>query len=42
MTMWTGDSGAAVVAVDDPSARFVRDVLPFVDQLYRAARGYAA
>ena len=40
MTMWTGDSGAAVVAVDDPSARFVRDVLPLVDQLYRAARRY--
>jgi RNA polymerase sigma-70 factor, ECF subfamily len=40
MTMWTGPSGAAVVAVDDRSARFVRDVLPLVDQLYRAARRY--
>ena len=40
MTMWTGDSGATVVAIDDPSARFVRDVLPLVDQLYRAARRY--
>ena len=40
MTMGTGDSGATVVAIDDPSARFVRDVLPLVDQLYRAARRY--
>ena len=29
-----------MVAIDDPSARFVRDVLPLVDQLYRAARRY--
>jgi RNA polymerase sigma-70 factor (ECF subfamily) len=29
-----------VVAIDDPSARFVRDVMPLVDQLYRAARRY--
>jgi RNA polymerase sigma-70 factor (ECF subfamily) len=35
-----GDPDATVVAIDDPSARFVRDVLPFVDQLYRAARRY--
>jgi RNA polymerase sigma-70 factor (ECF subfamily) len=28
------------MAMDDPSARFVRDVLPLVDQLYRAARRY--
>ena len=39
MTKGTG-SGANVVAMDDPSARFVRDVLPLVDQLYRAARRY--
>ena len=35
-----GDPDATVVAIDDPSARFARDVLPFVDQLYRAARRY--
>ena len=40
MTNGLGDSGATVVAIDDPSARFVRDVLPLVDQLYRAARRY--
>ncbi len=41
MTKGTGSgSGAAVVAMDDPSARFVRDVVPLVDQLYRAARRY--
>jgi RNA polymerase sigma-70 factor, ECF subfamily len=34
------DDDATVVAIDDPSARFVRDVLPLVDQLYRAARRY--
>jgi RNA polymerase sigma-70 factor (ECF subfamily) len=39
MSMRTGDE-ATVVAIDDPSARFVRDVLPLVDQLYRAARRY--
>jgi RNA polymerase sigma-70 factor (ECF subfamily) len=39
MTLGTG-SDATVVATDDPSARFVRDVLPLVDQLYRAARRY--
>jgi RNA polymerase sigma-70 factor (ECF subfamily) len=37
----TDDFDATVVAYDDPSARFVRDVLPLVDQLYRAARRYA-
>ena len=36
----TGDSDTTVVAIDDPSARFARDVLPLVDQLYRAARRY--
>jgi RNA polymerase sigma-70 factor, ECF subfamily len=36
----TDDFDATVVAFDDPSARFVRDVLPLVDQLYRAARRY--
>jgi RNA polymerase sigma-70 factor (ECF subfamily) len=36
----TDDLGATVVALDDPSARFVRDVLPLVDQLYRAALRY--
>jgi RNA polymerase sigma-70 factor (ECF subfamily) len=40
MTKGTGDSAATVMAIDDPSARFVRDVLPLVDQLYRAARRY--
>ena len=39
MSMRTGDD-TTVVALDDPSARFVRDVLPLVDQLYRAARRY--
>ena len=39
MTMGTGDSGATVVAIDDPSARFVRDVLPLVDQLYAPRAG---
>jgi RNA polymerase sigma-70 factor (ECF subfamily) len=37
----TDDFDATVVAIDNPSARFVRDVLPLVDQLYRAARRYA-
>ena len=36
----TDEPGAGVVAIDDPSARFVRDVMPLVDQLYRAARRY--
>jgi RNA polymerase sigma-70 factor, ECF subfamily len=36
----TDDFDATVVAFDDPSAQFVRDVLPLVDQLYRAARRY--
>jgi RNA polymerase sigma-70 factor, ECF subfamily len=40
MTNGLGDPDATVVAIDDPSARFVRDVLPLVDQLYRAARRY--
>src|SRR4029077_12541868 len=40
MTKRTGDSGATVVAIDDPAARFIRDVLPLVDQLYRAALRY--
>jgi RNA polymerase sigma-70 factor (ECF subfamily) len=39
MSMRTDDD-TTVVAIDDPSARFVRDVLPLVDQLYRAARRY--
>ena len=39
MSERTGDN-ATVAAVDDPCARFVRDVLPLVDQLYRAARRY--
>jgi RNA polymerase sigma-70 factor, ECF subfamily len=34
------ESAATVLAIDDASARFVRDVLPLVDQLYRAARRY--
>jgi RNA polymerase sigma-70 factor, ECF subfamily len=40
MTKRTGDSGATVVAIDDPAARFIKDVLPLVDQLYRAALRY--
>jgi RNA polymerase sigma-70 factor, ECF subfamily len=40
MTNGLGDPDATVVAIDDSSARFVRDVLPLVDQLYRAARRY--
>ena len=40
MTKPTRDSGATVVAIDDPAARFIRDVLPLVDQLYRAALRY--
>ncbi len=40
MTKRTGDSGATVVAIDDPAARFIRDVLPLVDQLYRGALRY--
>jgi RNA polymerase sigma-70 factor (ECF subfamily) len=40
MTKGTRGSGATVVPIDDPSARFARDVLPLVDQLYRAARRY--
>jgi len=40
MTNGLGDPDATVVAIDDPSARFVRDVMPLVDRLYRAARRY--
>ena len=40
MTNGLGDPDATVVAIDDLSARFVRDVMPLVDQLYRAARRY--
>jgi RNA polymerase sigma-70 factor (ECF subfamily) len=40
MSDWTDDVDPTVVAFDDPSARFVRDVLPLVDQLYRAALRY--
>jgi hypothetical protein len=40
MTQGTGDEGTTVVTIDDPAARFVRDVLPLLDQLYRAARRY--
>jgi RNA polymerase sigma-70 factor, ECF subfamily len=40
MSDWTDDSDATVLAIDDPSARFIRDVWPLVDQLYRAARRY--
>jgi RNA polymerase sigma-70 factor, ECF subfamily len=40
MSDWTDECDASVVAIDDPSARFVRDVLPLVDQLYRAALRY--
>ena len=40
MTKGTRGSGATVVSIDDLSARFARDVLPLVDQLYRAARRY--
>src|SRR5262249_46114780 len=40
MTNGLGDPGETVVAMADPSGRFVRDVLPLVDQLYRAARRY--
>jgi RNA polymerase sigma-70 factor, ECF subfamily len=29
-----------MTAIDDPAARFERDVLPLTDQLYRAARRY--
>ena len=40
MTKSTCDSGATVVAIDDPAALFTRDALPLVDQLYRAALRY--
>src|SRR5215471_17899077 len=40
MTKWAGESGATVVDIDDAATRFVSDVSPFVDQLYRAARRY--
>jgi RNA polymerase sigma-70 factor (ECF subfamily) len=40
MTKGTGDAGATVLAIDNPSARFARDVMPLLDQLYRAARRY--
>ena len=40
MTKPTCDSGATVVAIDDPAALFIKDVLPLVDQLYRAALRY--
>jgi RNA polymerase sigma-70 factor, ECF subfamily len=40
MSDQTDDVDAAVVSLDDPSARFIRDVLPLVDQLYRAALRY--
>jgi RNA polymerase sigma-70 factor (ECF subfamily) len=39
MTKWTEESGPAA-AIDDPAARFVGDVMPLVDQLYRGARRY--
>jgi RNA polymerase sigma-70 factor (ECF subfamily) len=39
MSNWTDDD-ATVVAIDDPAALFIRDVLPLVDQLYRAALRY--
>ena len=39
MSSWTDDD-ATVVAIDDPAALFIRDVLPLVDQLYRAALRY--
>jgi RNA polymerase sigma-70 factor (ECF subfamily) len=39
MTKWTEESGPTA-AIDDPAARFVRDVMPLVDQLYRGARRY--
>jgi len=39
MSMRTDDD-TTVVAIDDSSARFIRDVLPLVDQLYRAAHRY--
>ena len=29
-----------MTAIDDPAARFISDVMPLVDQLYRAARRY--
>jgi RNA polymerase sigma-70 factor (ECF subfamily) len=29
-----------MTAIDDPAARFIEDVLPLVDHLYRAARRY--
>jgi len=38
MSNWTDDD--AVGAIDDPAALFIKDVLPLVDQLYRAARRY--
>src|ERR1700754_294573 len=34
------DDDATVVAIDDLAARFIKDVLPLVDQLYRAALRY--
>jgi RNA polymerase sigma-70 factor (ECF subfamily) len=40
MTKPTCDSGATVVAIDDPAALFIKDVLPLVDQLYRGALRY--
>ena len=39
MSNWTDDD-ATVVDIDDPAALFIRDVLPLVDQLYRAALRY--
>ena len=39
MSNWTDDD-ATVVAIDDPAALFIRDVLPLIDQLYRAALRY--
>jgi len=39
MSSWTDDD-ATVVAIDDPAALFIRDVLPLADQLYRAALRY--
>jgi RNA polymerase sigma-70 factor, ECF subfamily len=39
MSNWTDDD-ATVVDIDDPAALFITDVLPLVDQLYRAALRY--
>ena len=36
----TRSDGCVEYAIDDPRARYMRDVLPLLDQLYRVARRY--